>query len=659
MPDTYDSSSSRGCRRRALLATVLGLSTLLSLHGASASTSTCPTCAEQAGKPFSGDLSDCNFSNQTCDKANFTGVTLNGAIFNGASLKSADFTQAKLGVSKATKSAASFTGADLTHANFFGATISSAEFQFADLSCAIFDHTELTTSQFGPIVKLAPTSKCRTSFKGATLGCEFIPQWKDLEMTNAGVQNCEGNLKNRDFSGSKMSRVIFSGMNISGSTWVGSDLSQAFFLQADISYSDFSGADMTQAQLSRADGTKSKFTNQTKLTGAFLSGIKLANADMTGAVLHAADGFPAADLSLAYMPNVILTDAEMAAVNMSYTSFYGANAKADNATLQEVRLSNANLGSVNLSQGKMKGIVLDGASLINSVLTGADLTRSSLVSANLQGADFSGARLYGANLSNAAVALDKGVSLFEITGAPATQVKQSLDQCLLTHEVATAFSTAGYPLLVCSNPIKVLVVTAGKTWSIVSNIAIGQPPYNEFRLTKTGGYIEIYGIGEMGRTKLFQTSQSFADALDTQGFPLDMLATFSDNKYPLPPCENPMVTVRTAGSKWRIDETLSSITSPNIGYTGFTVIANSNALDVHGTAISIVRPGADGQLELQVEDAKKTNLTIEAFNDNTTCPNGQSYGANKKAGLPWAKMMTAPKPPTPPHCIPSPTHWCP
>ena len=121
----------------------------------------------------------------------------------------------------------------------------------------------------------------------------------------------------------------------------------------------------------------------------------------------------AASLVNAYMPNAILTGANLLGVAANGAQFYGAKALVDGfAILEEVEFNDANLSNVNFTQANLYGANLSGAQLFNAKFIGAHLSRSTngspanLSNANLQGADFTGATLDGANLANAAVAIN-------------------------------------------------------------------------------------------------------------------------------------------------------------------------------------------------------------------------------------------------------------
>ena len=626
-------------------------------------TTPCPLVTH-SGTNYSGqDLQNRNFSNQNLAGANFTNAKLQGAVFSGATLTAADFTGAELGLPSGGGRSTSFSRAELTNACFYGASVAGTDFQFANLSCTVFDNTDLSLAIFGPLIKAAPPSgPCRTSFQSATVNCEFIPQWKDLEFTRANVQACYERLKGVDFTDAHMNGVVFSGLDLSRTKWVRAHLQGAFFLNAKLNDAVMSAADLRRAQLSQVDATGATLDSQTQLSGAHLSGAILKGVNLTSAILQGADGLPAADLSLAFMPDAVLTDAKLTGVNMSHANFYGALAKADNATMQQMDFSNANLGSLNLTQGRLRGAKLDAADLVNAILISADLTAtpdligSSLVQANLQGADFTKAQLGGANLSNAAVSLADGVVLFT---AP-TALSADLDRHELSSEVVSAFSQSGYHLVDCSDPA-VYVDQLDSRWQIWLADPIGPSGarYEKFSLANaSASEIQVSGLTTSGSKPLFKVDRGFAKTLDKKLLASGLLAAFRNNSYPLPPCFNPSIDVVQPGARWTVGESLSAVTVAGLGYTGFNLVVESSIIRAYGSEVTIIRRDEGGGLTLVPIPLQPTKLVPDAFDDNTTCPNQKSYGANKASGATWQQMMTAVSPPPPPPCIPSPTHWC-
>jgi hypothetical protein len=137
-----------------------------------------------------------------------------------------------------------------------------------------------------------------------------------------------------------------------------------------------------------------------------------------------------------------------------------------------------------------------------------------------------------------------------------------------------------------------------------------------------------------------------------------LLSEFRDKSYSLPPCYNPSINVRAAGSRWTLGESLNLITVAGIGYTAFNLVTEGNSIQAYGSEVTIIRRDAGGSLTLVPVPLSPTRLVESSFDDFTTCPNQKSYGANKVSGATWKEMMTSVSPPPPPTCIPSPTTWC-
>lgn len=618
--------------------------------------------ANHKGPDYAGqDLTDHNFSNQQLAGANFSGAKLNGAVFDGANLTGADFSLASLGQSTESGRTASFTSATLDQACFKGAELGAVNLQFSSLTCTVFDGTNLSSARFGPVIKAAsPDGSCRTSFRNATMSCEFIPQWRDLAMESAQIQLCSGKLAGHDFSNAQMSRVIFSGLDLSDTTWRSADLKGAFFINATLDDAILSGANLRQAQLSQASAKRATIDLQADLSGAHLSGIDLSGANLDSAILQGADGLAAADLSVAFLRNASFSGAVLTGVNMSHSNFYGSEARADGASLQQVNWTYANLATVDLTgQGSMRGARLDGANLINAKLVGRDLSpasssqTTSLIKANLQGTDFEGAQLYGANLANAAIGLGDGVPLFAVDSSAI--LVNDLDARQLSAEVVEAFTGHGQPLPACENP-RVIVLSEGRSWQINTRRPVGDARYNNFDLAYASGTIEVTGYP--GAEKLFSVSDTFAKTLDRELTASELLATFAENGVALPPCTNPQITVTSAGTSWKIDRETTSASQVGLGYSAFRLSVEDSEIQVAGNRILVVQEDGQGQLSVAEFDVHETVIGPENLDDDTVCPNQKSYKANVEAGIPWKAMMTAPNPPAPPDCIPSPTRWC-
>lgn len=676
---TVHATSHPSVRLPRLVPLALALGVLAAAAGpaAPARAATCPGLAAQpevcpgathTGPDYSGrDLRNENFANQDLAGADFTGAQLEGTTFDGADLTGADFRGASLGYSATFNRSTSFVSADLTEACFANLALPTVRFDFADLDCSDFFGADVRDSHFGPRITAAPPGgSCRTSFAAAILGCEFIPQWKQLDLRAANVQECYDRLAGADFSGGWMSGIIFSGLDLTGSRWVGTCAQRTFFVAATLDDAVLSGIDLRGSQLSTASARRSRIDQQARLSGANLTGVNLEGANLEGAVFEAADGWPTANLSLAFLANARLTDAALDNVNLSHASFYGNEASADNASMTHVDFANANLSGADLTDGELLGVRLDSANLVNTRLRGANLRPvngtigSSLVQASLQGADLTEAQLQGANLANAAVALDQGVPLFQA----APELAADLDRRWLSAEVVDEFTQHGLALVPCAMP-SVGVEAVGSSWRIVTFYPVGPSgaTFRAFALARTGTGVSVSGATlQAGATPLFQVSDpdgAIRDGLDDGLLASRLLAAFSDEGYPLPPCSNPEIEVVAAGGSWTLTEQALSANTASLGYTGFRLILEGGPIEVYGAVMTVVRPDAEGQLSLQTVSVQPTLIDPSSFDDLTVCPNQSSYGANLGSGLTWKQMMTAVAPPAPPACIPSLFTFCP
>src|SRR5262249_17538601 len=137
--------------------------------------------------------------------------------------------------------------------------------------------------------------------------------------------------------------------------------------------------------------------------------VRLETTESSQVLIVYKPGIPAS-LVNAYMPNAILTGANLFGVTANNIQFYGGNALVDgSAILEEAKLNSSNLSTVNFTQAQLMGTNLSNCHLFNAKFNKANLTPSAagtvtdLSHSNLQGASFTDAKLYGANLTNAAV----------------------------------------------------------------------------------------------------------------------------------------------------------------------------------------------------------------------------------------------------------------
>lgn len=343
---------------------------LLLTSAALAAPYSCPGC-DLRSKSFAGvDLTDANLSSANLQGVDLHGLTMNGAQLQGASLKGANLNGAILG--KSSQGRADFTKADLTSATFAGAQFDGASLQFTTLNCTDFSNTNISTSTFGPALSVpAPTSGgCRVKFAGATMSCEFIGSWNDLDLSQANVGACWSQLKGMDFSGAVMPGVQLSSgdpsnpTDLTGTKWNGANLVGASFAAAILANADFSGsisspgADLTNANL----------------TFASAQGASFAYADLAPDQ-SSTTPLPAARLNFAYLGQSSFQNANVSFADFSNTDLTGNLAVFTSATLDGASFQNANLSGIDFS-----GVLsANGLNLANANLTNSNLKNVKLV----------------------------------------------------------------------------------------------------------------------------------------------------------------------------------------------------------------------------------------------------------------------------------------
>ena len=193
--------------------------------------------------------------------------------------------------------------------------------------------------------------------------------------------------------------------------------------------------------------------------------IRLEPGDSTEVLTVYMPGTPAS-LVNAYMPNAILTGANLFGITANNIQFYGGHARLDgSAILEEAKLNDSNLSTVDFTQAELLGTNLSNCHLFNAKFNNANLTASAagtvadLSRSNLQGACFTDARLYGANLTNAAVAISVptssnpkqgGVYLFSLPVAGDTVTLEQYRSELSGAAASLSASTRTVTRLLCS-----------------------------------------------------------------------------------------------------------------------------------------------------------------------------------------------------------------
>jgi uncharacterized protein YjbI with pentapeptide repeats len=124
------------------------------------------------------------------------------------------------------------------------------------------------------------------------------------------------------------------------------------------------------------------------LSGAYLPWVVLSEANLSKVNLVGGD------LSEAYLNGANLSQAYLNKANLSYAELIGAN-------LRGADLSNANLGVTDLSEATLTWTNLSETNLSSANLSGANLVGAKFTNLDLSRADLSGAKLNGVNLNEA------------------------------------------------------------------------------------------------------------------------------------------------------------------------------------------------------------------------------------------------------------------
>ena len=385
----------------------------------------------------------------------------------------------------------------------------------------------------------------------------------------------------------------------------------------------------------------------------------------------------AASLVNAYMPNAVLTGANLYGVIATGVQFYGSKARLDgSAILEKVEFNDANLSNVNFTQANLYGANLSNSHLFNAKFNNANLSPSAdgvatnLSKANLQGADFAEAKLYSANLTNAAVAINVptkfnpkqgGVYLFslpyskqdpstlqqytaELTAAakgffnlPAkgdTTTVEQYQTALNAHNLGPlkiGFLKQQPPVTLSANA-QIKIVEENSVWQIVD----GAKSYSVWTGPDQSGNIKIFVAPSLTNTQ----------------------AGFKNRNMNLR--WQARASIDTADQQWSLDNDSENPKNTSTGYVGFLVKLNDKVLDVYGTALRIVRLGDNNQEQFTTETCQITNLSKTNMNADTVCPNGATLSANQaKSHTSWDTLwLRAATLPQPPDCVPTDFNWC-
>jgi uncharacterized protein YjbI with pentapeptide repeats len=371
-----------------------------------------------------------NFARQNLRNANFRCATLIGAAFIHSDLTGADFTHATFKTQPGRVPQTDFSFANLTGAKFVQATFAAPTyFTYATLTSADFSHADISTVNaiFGdePLLFDA-TAIPRPTFANTTMSCEFIDQWRELDLSNADLSACTTRLAGRNFSGTLMPGVSLAGVKLDGAQFAGADLSGAVL----------KGASLQCGPASDGSGTRCVDLSNAKLQGAVFDNANLGGASLYGAFLSNSDGGNAASLLQAHLKNVNLSAAHLSGVSFNRANFYGSRATNPRVcgttglnyagfTQGCAAAHNADMAATNFAEAYLYGVdftaaTISGASFDQAVLAGANFAganigtfapaakRTAFTRAHLEGSNLDQAATLGADLTDAFVDFRSG-----------------------------------------------------------------------------------------------------------------------------------------------------------------------------------------------------------------------------------------------------------
>lgn len=392
----------------------------------------CPPSLVANGHDYHGlTLALCSFSGQDLTNANFTGATLTGVVFIKTNLTGADFSGATFADSGNATLPTDFSFANLTNAKFVGAKFNGTTyFTYATLSCADFSSPDSGTMDlnngnaiFGDSPLVIDTKQCRPKFRGTTMNCEFVAQWNLLDMSNAKIAACTGQLQTvqgngYDFSGGIYSNVVFDNLDLSASKWNGAVLEYASFqgatldnatgfngtpqARSKLSATKFNNASVQNVDMSYAELYGAQFTNANLSNSSFAQSFLQANTSATPPIETAAvfDG--------AHLRNVTFANAQLQSVKFRFASLYGTYGGAAPAFPCQAANSGGQCGKPNgpaCTCASASGAELTGTDFSNAYLYGVDFGKT-----KVNGTIFGSAILAGANFASAQFQVDGGAA---------------------------------------------------------------------------------------------------------------------------------------------------------------------------------------------------------------------------------------------------------
>jgi uncharacterized protein YjbI with pentapeptide repeats len=572
------------------------------------------------------------------DGLDLSGVDFTEVDFSGCSFIGAQFSNCNL-------TGTILKGTNLTNTDFSGATLTRTSFAGAVMHGTKFDGTDLTSTDFGPTPNFRPAvlgppsaTSPRTSFAKARLPMALIGlNWTMLDLSGTELIGIG------DLSGvnAQYARLSGTGLGLSSSKLIGAN-----FSNAEIGADSDIPVDFTNSHFSETTDERIATFEGATLYNANFSGAKLVGANLKNIQGSRTDTAPGANFSSAYLVNAVLTEANLVKASFSGAQLYGT-AQLDHANLQEADFSNSILAGLNLNEAHLRGAVFDGAILVNASLREVDLTptvsgtATRFTGANLIGTDFRGAHLDGANLDNAVVALSQGVPFFILEPLPGWG--PDLDRNHVSASLRVVFQDNGQPL---RESAAVYTVTLGSEW------VIEQYPTYDVTLDPHLGQMSV-AISSV-QVLTIPGSADVISALDKATLPQELVNAIESLGAGIAP--SAQIDVVTAGSAWALTQIPSLANA--LGYSQLSLAIADGDLTVFGTELMVSRLGPDNKLQLEIVDVAPTKLTADELGLATICPNRFSYGTNLANGTSWTRMMTAPSPPAPPACVPSPDRWC-
>lgn len=663
------------------------------------------------GADFGGaDLRQVAMNNAKLGKAKFVGVD-----FRGAQVSSSDFKEAVLNRCKFSEARVQFstfdaavlvgidfTGSEMNNSTFIGANLTNAKLEGAvtlhqvDFSAAQLIGAQLRDVDFVAfeIVIDKDTNFTQAAMDGVNLtsytldNCVFLyaslrsatldkASFIDTTLTQAdlsfatitgNVKFYGANLSNAKLEGAKLNGGQFGPLKPAG-TLASDEVTNAATCDAGFARFLNTGPGNLQVQ-ARAGNRSWSITHGTREYVAYLEGDDVAvhevSSELSGAVL-----------SNAFMPNAILKEANLYAVDMTGAQWYGGSADASGANMELVNLTNSNVATMDFTQAKLYGANFSFSNLVQTNFYKAELTSTtgkkpvSLAFASLQGTNFEEASIYDANLTNAAISLlleDTGVVM---NGEPLFDLDPSFGQYLdtgfLTPELVLLF--AGQNITV-TEADTLAVLSLGAVWVLAPSAG------NDFGqyilvLPKGGENITVLGHSPSGTTAV--TVPDFM-AVPLANLPLDiepdldtgvitpaLRSAFVDVGYPL--IDTAGFVVLKSGERWAFRNMYLDKTLVQSGYGQFEVYRATSEeggeIKLYGAAPLVVMRTSSGNVSERVPvQFGLTTLAPVNMNKATITPSGLKFGLLGPQ-LPYEYLMSPGLPPSPPSCVPSPTSWCP